>query len=186
MILKSKKIYLFAHDKYDRAEDIVREMCQGKDEEFFRSAMKNFDVFLQCVLYRAAIVDKKFAKKERSFLMDITEYEDIPALVKAKKNFNAKTDATLLQELEEAADRSSSAFISAFAKIDAANKKRDYLLELEQLITDIFFCFAEIDGDDLTKSSSRDDILSEELDVLAHSLGTYFTQKWESLVAAFE
>lgn len=186
MISKTKKIYLFAHDKYTRAEEIVKEMCKGNDEAFFRSAMKNFDVFLQCLLYRAAIVDKRFVKTERSFLMDITEYEDVPALVKAKKTFNAKADADLLGELEEAAENASSAFVSAFAKVDADDKERDFLFELEQLITDIFFCFAEIDGDDLEKTSSRDDVLSGELDVLAHSLGAYFTQKWEALVSAFE
>lgn len=184
MFSKAKKITCKAHDKYDQAEALIKEMSAGRDEQFFKTAMKNFDVLLQCILYRAAVADKKYARAEKNFLLDLTDYEDYPVLVTARSfKFRPKAREQFLEELAETADRASTAFVSAFAKVDADNKERDFLAELENCVQEIFFCFASVDGDDLL---SNDAGLDEELSVLASSTGMYFSGKWEVLVAAFE
>lgn len=187
MMTRAKKIYLQAHERYDRAEAIIKEMSGERGEEFFRNAMKNFDIVLQCILYKAALTDKKYARAERKFLKDITDYEDVPALVKAKSfRFNAKGKEQFFAELDETADRASTALIVPFAKIDADNKERDFLAELEDNAREIFFGFSSVDGDDLERGGARDEVIMDELGTLASLFGTYFTAKWEIEVAAAE
>ena len=187
MMTRAKKIYLYAHERYDRAEGILKEMSAGRGEEFFQSAMKNFDIVLQCILYKAALSDKKFARSERKFLKDITDYEDVPALVRAKTfAFRAKEKQQFLAELDEMADRASTALVTPFAKIDADNKERDFLAELEENVREIFLSFACVDGDDLERGGARDEIMMDEIGSLASSFGMYFTGKWEMVVAAAE
>ncbi len=187
MMTRAKKIYLQAHEKYDCAEAIIKEMSAGQSEEFFRDAMKNFDIVLQCILYSAAIVDKKFARSERRFLKDITDYEDVPAIVKAKSfRLQPKEKEKFLGELDQLADRASTELILPFAKIDADDKSRDFLAELDENVREIFYGFACVDGDDLESTGRRDEILTDELGTLASTFGTYFTAKWELVTAAAE
>lgn len=177
--------YEDARKSYAQVEKLVKEMSGGEEE--FRTAMKNFDILLQCILYRGALADKKYEKAEAKFLEDITNFDDVPQLVRVRSPFkramlrmNKKKRAAFDAELDSIADGAANAFVTPFAVVDAKDTGRDFLAEIERELLNIFLAFAAADGDDLAGAGTDVD---NELGALASRLGEYLTAKWELIVS---
>lgn len=195
MDVTPQQAYNFACAKYEEAKKLIArlsEICRGVNANFsYQVAISQFDVVLQCVLYRAAIVDNRIYDNEKVFIRDITDYADVLVLINKSANtnftwddlprFNAQQQAEFCEATIELLDEYATNFVLPFALVDYADKGRDYIAELDQIVLGIVLGFTAVDGDNVESSDA-----DREFQAAAALYNNILSQKWKIAVQEFQ
>ena len=182
----AQDIYDAAVGLYRSAEQLIREIGQSVPDYNFVREMASFDLILQAILFRAAIADGRVTENERLFLEGITKYADFLQVISQVGDTpitwenlagldeeEKETAATLTEDL---VDKITTDFIMPLAIVDAIDKERDYLDELDTILLSIFMCFTIIDGEGR----------QSEMEAAVKTYVRLFARKWQFFVAAAE
>ncbi len=171
---------------YASAEKLIQEMGANVPDYKIENGMASFDLILQSVLFRAAINDGTVTANEKVFIQGITKYADFLELVSQAGGQEITWDniasldpdhrAMMATLAEDLVDQITTEFIVPLAVVDALDKERDYLSELDDLLLRIFMCFAVIDGEGL----------KSEMDAAVKTYVRLLSRKWQFCVAATE
>lgn len=192
---KSHQLFDRADQAYDRAIHLIRTLDQSFQSAAFRNdpeerydtrvTLYQFDVILQAILLRMALIDGDFHRLERRFIDKITHYGDL--LVYLRKETDGALDLSwdkiddlspdtreqLMQRLPEILDRTCNSFVLPLALVDGAVDSIDFLERLERELQEIALSLSNVDG------QSREAEQQAYADMLEHLL----TDRWKRIKA---
>lgn len=192
---KSHHLFDRADQAYDRAIHLIRTLDQSFQSAAFRNdpeerydtrvTLYQFDVILQAILLRMALIDGNFHRLERRFIDKITHYGDL--LVYLRKETDGTLDLSwdkiddlspdtreqLMQRLPEILDRTCNSFVLPLALVDGAVDSIDFLERLERELQEIALSLSNVDG------QSREAEQQAYADMLEHLL----TDRWKRIKA---
>lgn len=198
MYFTPQQAYERATERYQKAQELIRELASVRlRQDYYYStenALRQFDVILQCILYREAIADCKIEENERLFLRDIAGHadaiEEINRLAGTDFTWDSLIAFTPSQQnafgtyLDRLLDAATEEFVPPLAAADASVLNRNYIGELDGLIADIAYCFAAADGDDIhARHGSSKRAVTREIEIAASYHGKYLSSKWNRIVS---
>lgn len=192
---KSHHLFDRAEQAYDRAIHLIRTLDQSFQSAAFRDdpeerydtrvTLYQFDVILQAILLRMALIDGDFHRLERRLIDKITRYGDL--LVYLRKETDGELDLAwdkiddlspeqreaLMDRLPEILDRTCNSFVLPLALVDGAVDSIDFLERLERELQEIALSLSDVDG------QSRPAEQQAYADMLEHLL----TDRWKRIKA---
>lgn len=192
---KTHQLFDRAEQAYDRAIHLIRTLDQSFQTSAFRDnpeerydtrvTLYQFDVILQAILLRMALIDGNFHRLERRLIDKITHYGDL--LVYLRKETDGGLDLAwdkigelspeqregLMARLPEILDRTCNSFVLPLALVDGAVDSIDFLERLERELQEIALSLSDVDG------QSRPAERQAYGDMLEHLL----TDRWRRIKA---
>lgn len=192
---KTHQLFDRAEQAYDRAIHLIRTLDQSFQSAAFRDdpeerydtrvTLYQFDVILQAILLRMALIDGNFHRLERRLIDKITRYGDL--LVYLRKETDGGLDLAwdrigeldpeqreaLMARLPEILDRTCNSFVLPLALVDGAVDSIDFLERLERELQEIALSLSDVDG------QSRPAEQQAYADMLEHLL----TDRWKRIKA---
>lgn len=192
---KSHHLFDRAEQAYDRAIHLIRTLDQSFQSAAFRDdpeerydtrvTLYQFDVILQAILLRMALIDGDFHRLERRLIDKITRYGDL--LVYLRKETDGELDLAwdkiddlspeqreaLMDRLPEILDRTCNSFVLPLALVDGAVDSIDFLERLERELQEIALSLSDVDD------QSRPAEQQAYADMLEHLL----TDRWKRIKA---
>lgn len=190
---KSHHLFDRAEQAYDRAIHLIRNL----DESFQSAAFQNdpeerydtrvtlyqFDVILQAILLRMALIDGNFHRLERRLIDKITHYGDLLVYLRKETDgelalswdkiddLSEQDREQLMARLPEILDRTCNSFVLPLALVDGAVDSIDFLERLERELREIALSLSDVDG------QSRQAEQQAYADMLEHLL----TDRWQRI-----
>lgn len=192
---KSHHLFDRAEQAYDRAIHLIRTLDQSFQSAAFRNdpeerydtrvTLYQFDVILQAILLRMALIDGDFHRLERRLIDKITHYGDL--LVYLRKETDGALDLSwdeiddlsqeqreaLMERLPDILDRTCNSFVLPLALVDGAVDSIDFLERLERELQDIALSLSDLDGRSVESEQQA------YADMLEHLL----TDRWKRIKA---
>ncbi|MBR1781086.1 MAG: hypothetical protein IJ751_06780 [Oscillospiraceae bacterium] len=165
MLGRSRAHFERAEAAYERAIALIRSLDEAFQSRAFRSApeqrydtevtLYQFDLILQAILLKMALVDGDFHRLERRFILRITAYGDLLPLLRREIRPGLQWDdlATLeegereklLTLLPALLSHTCDSFVLPLARADAVDPE-DFLARLEGELTEIAGEMSAVDG----------------------------------------
>lgn len=193
MLGKTHHLFDRAERAYQRAIHLIRTLDQAFQSEAFRNdpeerydtriTLCQFDVILQAILLRMALIDGDFHRLERRLIDKITRYGDLLDKLRQKtdgaldlswdqiQDLSPEEREQLMDRLPEILDQTCSSFVCPLAMVDGQVDSIDFLERLERELEEIALSLSDVDGE------SREAERQAYGDMLEHLL----TDRWKRI-----
>lgn len=156
---KIEDMYLKAVDLYNQIADLIEEVYdEMKQTGLIRISKKkllqNFDLYMQSLLFKVALVDKKLSQVEYEFITKITRYYDLTKENGIKKKIELNDFIDKIENNCDETLKNVPLFIQMICMVDQMNEDNSICLEVFKKIIYIVCYLSEIDLD-----ASKEEIL---------------------------
>lgn len=169
--LTPQQNFELACEQYEMAMGIIRELSKyaitNDSDMSFKTAMRQYDWILQCILLSASVGDDYYLSVENKFIEDIARYGNVLDLINSESrlllnkitSFNWDTLTSHISSMDKGEKIKFTAtfgafvsshtddFIRCFARFDA-DSNENYIEKLDRITGLIMLSLATADGDD--------------------------------------